>query len=92
VNNFLLAEIWAENQNTFEEVLGQWIKYFFEPWGWGKNKKVWAVVVRADENNTNKILLRAFKKIFWALGCWHYRAASKRSLLSFGLLAHKGSE
>jgi hypothetical protein len=27
-------------------------------------KKVGAVVVGADENNTNKILLRAFKKIF----------------------------
>jgi hypothetical protein len=23
VKNFLLAEIWAENQNTFEQVLGQ---------------------------------------------------------------------
>ncbi len=94
VNNFLKVEIWAENQNTFEEIFGQWIKYFFELWGWGKNKKVGAVVVWADENNTNKILLRAFKKIsedwvvgttgqrakdhFWALGCWPTRAASKK--------------
>jgi hypothetical protein len=39
VNNFLLAEIWAENQNTFEQVSGQGIKYFFELWGWGKEKR-----------------------------------------------------
>jgi len=32
--------------------------------GVGKKKKVGAVVVGADENNTNKILLRAFKKSF----------------------------
>jgi hypothetical protein len=31
--------------------------------GLGKRKKAGAVVVGADENNTNKILLRAFKKI-----------------------------
>ncbi len=43
-----LAEIWAEN--IIYRRLGK--------------KKVGAVVVGADENNTNKILLRAFKKIF----------------------------
>jgi len=47
-----LAEIWAENQNIFLS------------FGAGGKKKVGAVVVGADENNTNKILLRAFKKIF----------------------------
>ncbi len=45
-----LAEIWAEN--------------IFLSFGAGGKKKVGAVVVGADENNTNKILLRAFKKIF----------------------------
>ncbi len=50
MNNFLLAEIWAENQNIFLS------------FGAGGKKKVGAVVVGADENNTNKILLRAFKK------------------------------
>jgi hypothetical protein len=43
--------------------MGRKSKYFLELRGWGK-KKVGAVVVGADENNTNKILLRAFKKIF----------------------------
>ncbi len=41
----------------------QGIKYFFELWGWRK-KKTGTVVAGADENNTDKILLKAFKKKF----------------------------